>query len=52
MESLEHYFEDGTIVGQAIEKYVAQYRKRRRGIPPDEFKEILHQVANYAIQYH
>lgn len=52
MEYVEHYFEDCTWVGQTIEQYVQEYRKRRRAIPPNEFREILHKVANCAIRNH
>lgn len=52
MELVKHYFDDNTIVGEMIDDCVEEYRKRRRAIPPSEFKEILHKIANSVIQYH
>lgn len=49
---MKHYFDDTTIVGQYIKTLVNEYRKRRRGITPAEFYEILHNVADMTIENH
>ena len=52
MEPVRHYLESCSFVGQEIEEFVRQYRKRRRAIPPDEFREMLYKIADCAMQYH
>lgn len=41
-----------TIVEKAVEELVTQYRKRRRAIPPSEFREMLKDLVETVYQYH
>ena len=48
----EHYFDDDSIVGQYIKEKVKEFREKNGNISPDEFYEILHIVADTAMEYH
>lgn len=41
-----------TIIEEEIEDIVEEYRKRRRGIPPNEMRMILQDFAETVLRYH
>lgn len=41
-----------SIVEEYIEELVEKYRKRRRAIPPSEFREMLKNLVETVYKYH